>query len=64
MIDEIKREIYYRYLDGLRKSGVTNMYGAPAYLARVFGLRKDVALQVTADWMKSFSERHKGAGGK
>lgn len=34
---EIKEE-HFEYLDGLRESGATNMFGAAEYLAEEFGL--------------------------
>jgi uncharacterized protein YciI len=56
------REKHYRYLDKLRESGVTNMYGATPYLQRQFSLDKEEARDILADWMETFSERHnKGA---
>lgn len=51
---------YYDYLDGLRESGVTNMFGATPYLKKTFGLSDSMARAVLSDWMKTFSERHKG----
>ncbi len=49
---------HLEYLDDLRDSGVTNMYGAPAYLEDEFGLSREDAVDVTAYWMHMFSERH------
>ncbi len=46
------------FLDDLRDSGVTNMYGAPAYLVDEFGLDHEGARDVTSYWMLTFSERH------
>ena len=57
--DLLKNE-YLQYLDELRESGETNMYGAAPYLAEEFDLDKNFARQVVAFWMKSFSERHGG----
>ena len=45
-------EKYFRYLDDLRDSGVTNMWGAPAYLVAVFGLSNKEARKVWAAWIK------------
>jgi hypothetical protein len=47
------------YLDELRASGVTNMYGAGAYLEREFGFDRREAGQRLADWMRTFTERRK-----
>ncbi len=49
---------YFQYLDDLRESGVTNMFGAGAWLRSDFGLGRREAGAVLSDWMKTFSERH------
>ena len=48
------------YLDELRESGVTNMFGARPYLADNFYpvLDDKWAGKVLAYWMQTFSERH------
>ena len=46
------------YLDDLRESGATNMFGARPYLIDEFDLTKDEAATVLAYWMKTFAERH------
>ncbi len=50
---------YFAYLDELRESGVTNMYGACPYLEQAFGLPPKAAREVLAEWMRTFSERQK-----
>jgi len=53
-------EEYFIYLDDLRESGVTNMFGATPYLIRTFPELSEVdASNVLKSWMKTFSERHK-----
>ena len=49
---------YFEYLDELRISGVTNMYGAGAYLEKDFGLSKREARTILTKWMETFSDRH------
>ena len=49
---------YFEYLDELRESGETNMFGAGAYLRREFGLEKKESHEILAKWMETFSERH------
>lgn len=51
---------HLEYLDALRESGVTNMFGATPYLEKAFkGLKKDnKARDVLLYWMSSFGERH------
>jgi hypothetical protein len=46
------------YLDDLRDSGVTNMFGAGPYVSREFILNNKEASKVVAYWMDTFSERH------
>jgi len=46
------------YLDNLRVSGDTNMFGAAPYLEETFGVTKKDSREILAYWMKSFSERH------
>lgn len=56
----IVTEKHLKYLDNLRKSGVTNMFGATPYLMRAFKkLKKDEARDVLLYWMRTFEERHK-----
>lgn len=51
--DEIE---YFNYLNDLRDSGVTNMYGATPYLEKDFGLDKQKARKFLSTWMKNFNE--------
>ena len=46
------------YLDGLRESGVTNMFGAGQYLQGEFDLTADEANTVLTAWMRTYGERH------
>lgn len=46
---------YYLYLEELRDSGVTNMFGAGPYLAEAFDLDLDFAHKVLANWMQNYS---------
>ena len=43
-----------KYLDELRESGRTNMFGAGQYLQAKFGLEKREAREVLAEWMRTF----------
>ena len=45
---------YFEYLNNLRESGVTNMYGAGPYLQQAFGLTKYEARDILIQWMESF----------
>jgi len=46
------------YLDGLRESGVTNMFGAGSYLYLEFGISEDESREFISEWMKTFGARH------
>jgi len=45
------------FLDCLRESGATNMYGAAPYLIDEFGMSKREARDVLMEWMRTFSTR-------
>jgi hypothetical protein len=45
---------YFAYLNVLRESGVTNMFGAAPYLQQEFGLSRHEARDVLLKWMESF----------
>lgn len=42
------------FLNDLRESGVTNMFGAGSYLEECFDMDKKDARDVLMQWMKSF----------
>ena len=43
----------FEYLDNLRESGITNMFGAGIFLQEEFGLGKHEAREILVKWMKS-----------
>ena len=52
-------EEHLEYLDGLRESRVTNMFGARPYLmANYQELSSKEATNILSYWMKSFEQRH------
>ena len=51
---EIVENKHLVYLDELRESGVTNMYGATPYLQIEFNLDKDDARTILKYWMDTF----------
>jgi hypothetical protein len=52
-------EEHLRYLDQLRESGVTNMFGAvPFILLEFSNLNEQQAKQVLIYWMETFGDRH------
>lgn len=54
----ILKERMFEYLDSVRSSGVTNMFGAAPYVQTEFGLTKQEAKDVLIEWMQTFEERH------
>ena len=53
------KDSYFAYLDALRDSGVTNMFGAAPYLQNEFPqLTRAEARAVLLEWMESFTERN------
>ena len=46
------------YLDELRESGITNMFGARPYLMSAFDLTGPQAAKILTHWMRTFIERH------
>ena len=51
------REMYFDYLDQLRESGITNMFGALPYLQEAFNLNRYEAKDILLEWMQTFSAR-------
>ena len=54
----MNKEAIFLYLDSLRESGVTNMFGAGPYVESEFGLGRKESGKLVVEWMKTFSERH------
>jgi hypothetical protein len=52
------KEHHLLFLDDLRQSGVTNMYGATPYIRSAYGVSQEKASAILLYWMKTFSERH------
>ena len=48
---------YWIYLENLRRSGVTNMFGAVPYLMAEFGIDKKRASEILSDWMKNYNPK-------
>ena len=54
-----KREIF-KFLDSLRESGKTNMFGSAQYILIAYPeLSKSDARNILSEWMITFDERHK-----
>jgi hypothetical protein len=48
---------YFQFLNELRASGDTNMFGASPYLQAEFGLDRREARRVLSDWMGWMQDR-------
>ena len=53
-----KQEQVNYFLDELRDSGVTNMFGAVPYIVEEFGFSRQEAQKFLVNWMQTFAERH------
>tara|TARA_Y100000114_G_scaffold87014_1_gene80457 strand:+ start:1274 stop:1483 length:210 start_codon:yes stop_codon:yes gene_type:complete len=47
---------YYVYLEELRQSGVTNMFGSAPYLREEFGIGRRESIRIVANWMDNYEE--------
>jgi len=56
--DEPDEDVVFAFLDELRDSGVTNMFGARPYLQDEFGFDKKEAGQWLTQWMQTYAGRH------
>ena len=57
MTSELEDDVFV-FLDRLRESGVTNMYGAGTYVEEHFDLDRRVAGDLLIKWMTTFEDRH------
>ena len=53
---------YYNTLEAIRKSGITNMWGAAPYLAKLEDIDEKLATKVLLNWMHNYSELNKKFG--
>ena len=50
----LDKDEMFEYLDTLRDTGVTNMFGASPYLQQAFGIDRREAKNVLMEWMKTY----------
>jgi len=63
MTVEPDRKDVFLFLDKLRESGVTNMFGATPYIRKAFpDIGRYEANRILSSWMETFSERHANNG--
>jgi len=48
---KMDKKAYFYFLEDLRESGATNMFGAASYLVDVFGLDRREAKDILLEWM-------------
>jgi len=48
---------HLRFLDSLRESGATNMFGAGPYLVEAFGVDRKTSHVILGYWMRTFGRR-------
>ena len=54
-------EAYFRFLDELRSSGQTNMFGAVPYLMEMWPeLTREGAKSILTLWMKTYEKGYRG----
>lgn len=61
--DQEREDEVFQYLDDLRASGVTNMFGATPYIEAQFRVDRREARRLLSKWMTTFNERHSGLVG-
>ena len=57
MTDEITQKQVNTFLDALRASGKTNMFGATPYIQKHFRITKYDAQRFLVKWMETFNEQ-------
>ena len=55
-MDKFSRNEVFLYLEELKASGETNMFGAPKYVAHEFLVNKEDAQGITRYWMDTFGK--------
>ena len=58
ILDSTPNEVVFLFLDDLRESGVTNMYGSGSYIRDEFGCSKQEATKLFVAWTEAFTKRH------
>tara|TARA_Y100000310_G_C20165338_1_gene571093 strand:+ start:141 stop:326 length:186 start_codon:yes stop_codon:yes gene_type:complete len=61
MMDDRIDQKYIDFLNALRESGITNMFGAGDYLMDTFDLQKAEARKILSNWMKNFQAYQKAS---
>ena len=57
MNDHLNKEEYFKFLNELRDTGITNMFGAASFLEDAYPeLNRQEAKSVLMEWMRSFDK--------
>tara|TARA_R100001244_G_C5070918_1_gene111353 strand:- start:63 stop:269 length:207 start_codon:yes stop_codon:yes gene_type:complete len=60
MFNHLDKELYFEFLNELRESGTTNMFGAASNLENEFPeLNRQEAKEVFYEWIESFDKNDK-----
>ena len=54
---EVTQNKVNKFLDDLRETGITNMYGAGPYIQEIFGVTKSDANRFLLNWIETFDNR-------
>ncbi len=46
---------YWIFLENLRRSGVTNMFGSASYIVDEFGVSHNEAVKIACNWMENYN---------
>jgi hypothetical protein len=57
-MSDINKEDVFMFLDDLRESGATNMFGAAPYIEEAFDVNRKDARALLLEWMSTYSDRH------
>ena len=61
--DDPEEQKYFDFLEDLRQSGDTNMFGASPYLQRAFGLDDTEAHAILGRWMRFHDDKSRVLAG-
>ena len=56
-MSDINKEDVFMFLDDLRESGATNMFGAAPYIEEAFDVNRKDARALLLEWMSTYSDR-------
>ena len=57
-MNDVSQDEVNFFLDMLRESSITNMYGAAVYIQDQFNVDRKTANKMLFEWMRTFAERH------